>query len=186
MWEGCWSVRKPHLHSLWSSVVPRTDPDSDRAASFCCRGALGLAAASADLEKTKEAPSVASTHPQNCHGDSLPSGFGHEQRKQYKPIVIKVFKVSASVLLLKKPNLSEAAMMKLVFTETKWPQPSRLAWEPRRTGTRDRQDMLSALRHSWQTALPGSCEFGEIDPTTLHPSRCAAMLPSELIRIVLW
>lgn len=89
------------------SLVPRTVPRSqtDRAAASCCRDALGLAVASADLEKTKEAPSVASTHPQNYHGDSLPSGFGHEQRKQYKPVVIKVFKVSASVLLLKKHNL---------------------------------------------------------------------------------
>lgn len=96
-----------HLHSLWSSVVPRTVPRSqtDRAAAFCFHGALRLAVASADLEKTKEAPSVASTLPQNCHGDSLPSEFSHEQRKQYKPIVIKVFKVSASVLLLKKHNL---------------------------------------------------------------------------------
>lgn len=84
-------------------TVPRTQPD--RAAAFYCPGAPGLVVASADLEMTKEAPSVASTHPQYCLGDSLPSGFGHAQRKQYKPIVIKVFKVSASVLLLKKHNL---------------------------------------------------------------------------------
>lgn len=78
-------------------------------------------------------------------------------------------------------------MTKLVFTETKWPQPDRDSLrEPRRTGTRRRQDTLSAQGSSWQTAFPGSREFWEIDPTNLHPSRRAAMLPSELIQIVIW
>lgn len=78
-------------------------------------------------------------------------------------------------------------MMKLVFTETKWPQYYKsILGESRRTGTRGRQDTLSSLRRSWQAAVPGSQEFWEIDPTTLHPSRCAAILPSELIQVVIW
>lgn len=76
--------------------------------------------------------------------------------------------------------------MKLVFTETKWPQHYRgISGESRRTGTRGRQDMLSSLRRSWQAAFPGSREFWEIDPATLRPSRGAAILPSELIQVVM-
>lgn len=45
---------------LNSSQIP-----ADKEAAFCCCAAFGLAVASVDLEKTKEATSVASTHPQN-------------------------------------------------------------------------------------------------------------------------
>lgn len=71
-WSKVWgkmlvSVKTVPTYS-WAFPSPLNSSQNtpDKEAAFCCCAAFGLAVASVDLETTKEAPSVASTHPQNC------------------------------------------------------------------------------------------------------------------------
>lgn len=77
-------------------------------------------------------------------------------------------------------------MMKLVFTETKWPQ--FWAWKGSFGGGRrpgEGQEMLSALRKFWQAAFCSEQELCKIYSIDLHPSHPAAIFPSRLIQNVI-
>lgn len=75
----------PTYSSAFRSPLNSSQIRADKEAAFCCYAAFGLAVASVDVKKTKEATSVASTPPSEQHRDSLPSGFGHEQRSSTSP-----------------------------------------------------------------------------------------------------
>lgn len=164
MWVGCWPHFEPHLCQKPAFNSPLDDSQSiaRQGSSFHCHGVLGLALASVDRENpgASKRGITHGLHPRNCHRDSLPWGSGLRQSKPCESIVIKVFKISASVIVLKKHNLSEAKTMTLVFTKTKWPQSLSLAgvtWEGEGGERKPEagQEMLSALRKFWQVAFYG-------------------------------
>ena len=107
---GCWLVFEPHLCqnpaylSAFISPLNNSQSIARQGGSFHCHEALGPAVASVDMENpgANKRGVTHCLHPQNCHRDSLPWGSGLEQCNQHEPIIIKVFKISASVVLLKK------------------------------------------------------------------------------------
>lgn len=109
-WVGCWLVFGPHLCenpvylSAFNSPLNNSQSVARQGGSFHCCEALGLAVASVDMENpgANKRGITHRLHPRTCHRDFLPWGSGLKQCKQWEPIIIKVFKISASVILLKK------------------------------------------------------------------------------------
>lgn len=104
-------------------------------------------------------------------------------KAQCESIIIKVSKISASVLSLKKThNLSEVTMTTPLFAETKWPQTLGLRGQPggeeaggRPGGGRKR---LSALGTLGRAAFHSQQELRKVYSAPLRPSHGAAMFPS--------
>lgn len=113
-------------------------------------------------------------HPGHCHTDSLPWASGPEQCTQRESILIKDFKISASVISLKTHNLSEGEMTTVLFTETTQPQSPGLRGAAQAGGGGGKgQDVPSARGKPWQAASYSSQETREDYSATLHP----AMVP---------
>lgn len=110
----CLLVFEPHLGqnpaslSTFNSPLNNPQRTARQGGSSHRRGALGLAAAGVDMENpgVNKRSIAHRLHPRDCHRDSPPWGSGLEQCKQCESIIIKVFKISASVILLKKHIIS--------------------------------------------------------------------------------